>query len=85
MPDIFQYDNVLSLLRVYLKRLFMLSNADYAFDKLSLDDLMDLLVKKTTVYIKLKDQKDSNATRLRDLKLQLDKLHSVITHRKSVD
>jgi len=63
----------------------MVSNADYAFDKLSLDDLMDLLVKKTTVYIRLKDQKDANATRLRDLKLQLDKLHSVITHRKSVD
>ena len=61
----------------------MVSNADYAFDKLSLDDLMDLLVKKTTVYIKLKDHKDANATRLRDLKLQLEKLHSVITHRKS--
>jgi len=61
----------------------MVSNADYAFDKLSLDELMDLLVKKTTVYIKLKDHKDANATRLRDLKLQLEKLHSVITHRKS--
>ena len=61
----------------------MVYNADYAFDKLSLDDLMDLLVKKTTVYIRLKDQKDANATRLRDLKLQLEKLHSVITHRKS--
>jgi len=61
----------------------MVSNADYAFDKLSLDELMDLLVRKTTVYIKLKDQKDANSTRLRDLKLQLDKLHSVITHRKS--
>ena len=61
----------------------MVSNADYAFDKLSLDELMDLLVKKTTVYIKLKDQKDANATKLRDLKLQLEKLHSVITHRKS--
>ena len=61
----------------------MVYNADYAFDKLSLDDLMDLLVKKTTVYIKLNDHKDANATRLRDLKLQLEKLHSVITHRKS--
>ena len=64
----------------------MVFNADYAFDKLSLDELMDLLVKKTTVYIKLKDQqKDVNATRLRDLQLQLDKLHSVITHRKSIN
>ena len=62
----------------------MISNTDHVFDKLSLDELIELLVKKTTEYIELMEQKNADAVRLRDLKIEIDKLHSIIAHRKSL-
>lgn len=62
----------------------MISNTDHVFDKLSLDELIELLVKKTTEYIELMEQKNADAIRLRDLKLEIDQVHSIIAQRKSV-
>lgn len=65
-----------------LKRIFMVS--DHALEKLSLDELIDLLVVKTTQYLELMDQRNGDAMRLRNLKLELDMLHTIICHKKSV-
>ena len=63
---------------------FMVSNADYTFDELSLDDLVDLLVKKTTEYLGLVKQKDVDDDKLKDLKSELNNLHSVIAYRRTL-
>ena len=57
--------------------------SDPTFEKLSLDELIELLVEKTTEYIELTGQKNADGPRLRNLKLELDKLHLVISHKKS--
>jgi hypothetical protein len=60
--------------------------AAYAFDNLSLDELIELLlVNKTTEYIMLMKGKKADGTRLKDLKLELEKLHAVIAERKLPD
>jgi hypothetical protein len=60
----------------------MLSNGDGVFDKLSLDELIELLVNKTEEYIELMKQKNANAIELGNLKLELDILHTVINQKK---
>lgn len=58
--------------------------SDHYLDKLSLKELAALLVKKTTEYIELAEQKCTGGIKLRDLKNEIDNLHSVIIHKKSL-
>ena len=57
--------------------------SDPIFEKLSLDELLDLLVEKTTEYMELTGQKNVDGPKLRNLKLELDKLHLIIAHKKA--
>ena len=60
----------------------MTFNADHAFDKISLDELIELLVKKTTEYLNLKQQKNADGIQVQELKLEIDRLHSIIALRR---
>lgn len=60
----------------------MVFSTDHTFDKISLDELIQLLVKKTTEYLDLKQQKNVDGIQVRHLKLEIDKLQSLIAQKK---
>ena len=66
----------------FLKGFFM-TDADHAFDKFDLNELIELLVEKTTEYLGMAKQRDPDVIELRNLKTELDNLHSMIALRKS--
>ena len=53
-------------------------------DQSNLEELVKLLVEKTTEYIELMAEKNTDGIKLRDLKLQIENLRAIITHRRSL-
>jgi ribosomal protein L29 len=54
-----------------------------AHDKSSLEELVKLLVERTAEYIELMAEKNADGAKLRDLKLQIENLRVIISHRRS--
>jgi hypothetical protein len=53
-------------------------------DKFNLEELVRLLIEKTTEFLELMGEKNADAIKLRDLKLQIENLRAIIAYRRSL-